>query len=138
MMSPPTAGAYAPTPSAMPTGAGTLKRPYADMPDHPSAAMLGGQLDPASAAKERLAGLPPDMQAMVMGALGADPLVASAFLAVLGPDFAPIVQEAMRMFGPDAMGIDQQQGPPGMGGAAPDQQMQMQGGAGMIPGMMGG
>jgi hypothetical protein len=78
------------------------------------------------------------MQAMVMGALGADPLVASAFLAVLGPDFAPIVQEAMRMFGPDAMGMDQQQGLPGMGGAAPDQQMQMQGGAGMIPGMMGG
>jgi hypothetical protein len=79
------------------------------------------------------------MQAMVMGALGADPLVASAFLAVLGPDFAPIVQEAMRMFGPDAMAMDQQQqGPPGMGGAAPDQQMQMQGGAGMIPGMMGG
>jgi hypothetical protein len=116
-----------------------LRRPYADEPGHPAATSLGGELDPASAAKKRLAGLPPDMQAMVMGALGADPLVASAFLAVLGPDFAPIVQEAMRMFGPDAMGMDQQQqGPPGMGGAAPDQQMQMQGGAGMIPGMMGG
>jgi hypothetical protein len=98
--------------------------------------MLGGQLDPASAAKERLAGLPPDMQAMVMGALGADPLVASAFLAVLGPDFAPIVQEAMRMFSGDAAMMGGMQ--PGMGGAAPDQQMQMQGGAGMIPGMMGG
>ncbi len=136
MMSPPMAGAYAPGRDAMPTGAGTLKRPYADMPDHPSAAMLGGQLDPASAAKERLAGLPPDMQAMVMGALGADPLVASAFIAVLGPDFAPIVEEAMRMFGGDAAMMGGMQ--PGMDGAAPDQQMQMQGGAGMIPGMMGG
>jgi hypothetical protein len=116
-----------------------LRRPYADEPGHPSATSLGGELDPAAAAKARLASLPPDMQAMIMGALGADPLVASAFLAVLGPDFAPIVQEAMRMFGPDAMGMDQQQqGPPGMGGAAPNQQMEMQGGARMIPGMMGG
>lgn len=124
MLSPPMAGAVPPARDVMPT-AGVLRRPYAeDSPDHPAAMALGGKADGASAAKARLAGLPPDMQAMVMGALGADPLVASAFLAVLGPDFAPIVEEAMRMFSGDAAA---------MGGMQPDM-----GGAGAIPGMMGG
>jgi hypothetical protein len=135
MPSPPRAGAVPPAREAMPT-AGMLRRPYADEPGHPSATSLGGELDPAAAAKARLASLPPDMQAMIMGALGADPLVASAFLAVLGQDFAPLIQEAMQQFGPQAGGGDAAM--MGTGGAAPDQQMQMQGGAGMIPGMMGG
>ena len=87
-------------PSALPRSS----QPYAeegmnDQPfgDDPSAPAGGPTMDDV---RQRLLALPPEMQQAVAAAIGADPMVASALLQVLGPHFAPLIQAAMTAVAP--------------------------------------
>ncbi|MBU8540176.1 hypothetical protein [Falsiroseomonas tokyonensis] len=100
--------------------------------DHPYASVQRGS-DPftpadesqgvnADAAAMRLASLPPVAQQAMMMAIGSDPMVASALLEVLGPQFQKMISGALKASVPPQMGAAGAMG--GMGAAPP-------------PGMMG-
>ena len=103
----------------------------------PSQGVTGGQ------ALQALAHLPPDAQAMVLQALGSDPMVASALLQVLGPTFQPMISTALKAGAAAAqqqqMAMQQQGG--GMGAPPPGGPPMAGGGGGGAPparpGMMG-
>lgn len=56
---------------------------------------MGQQASVAQQAEMALARLPPEMRDMVMATLGSDPMLASALLAVLGPQFAGLIKQAL-------------------------------------------
>lgn len=76
-------------------------RPYGDVATAPDpfapdaeADLPGGAVTPQGA-EQRLATMPPELQQVALATLGADPMVASAMLHILGPAFSPLIRKAM-------------------------------------------
>jgi hypothetical protein len=72
-----------------------MRRPYGAEQTLDKMPPLGSGAPPGAAALQRLDQLPPEMRAAVVSVLGSDPMVASALLAVLGDEFAKLVQRSM-------------------------------------------
>lgn len=92
---------------------GGMRRPYGDvqgMDGNP--VPMGAGITPGERAAKALDALAPDMRAMLVGALGSDPMIASAFLDVLGPEYAQLIQKALKEQG--QMMMDQSMGGAGM------------------------
>lgn len=117
-------------PAPMPGNAPPYGSPYADTPQGPNpfesiTDQTGSDALTPDTLMQNLARMPPPAQTAVMAAIGAHPMISSAFLALLGPAFGPFIQQAMQAMAQlQGGGIG---GPPGMGGPPP--------GMGGAPGM---
>jgi hypothetical protein len=109
---------------------GAFMRPYGEVSEgapspfeRVTSQATGG--DPMGAMRD----LPPAVQQGMLMALGADPLIASAWLQVLGPEYQQVIAEALK-----AAGAMKQQQAMAMQGGAPGM---MPGAPPAMPGMMG-